>query len=467
MRCPVTDSVKCRGSRTAVFQYLPSPRVWSLAGATHRVPTILCHVSPPQNSGSAPTGPLPSSTMPSAPDAADAASVLGAAWDPEGLFSNSTPLNISAGEQMGDLIARRERERAARRGATVIAPAAPAAQTSPADAAMTAAAPLLPLPAHARPLWPLPDITVAAGGLRPEELPMEVLSEVESLLARDFMAVDLRWPGLRLLHLDPPVITVDNFLTGEQCDQIVQQAELSGRMQASRIGASNVSSLYGNASSSRRTSTGMMVTPGVAGPIMDTVVSELQFRGKKLLRAGDGPAWGPSSKMPHSGQYCYEALQVARYDMGQHFLAHEDGFPAHLAASNGFQRHATLLVYLNDVLRGGATRFNYLGLAVQPVKGKALLFFPAFSDGTSDVRSLHTAEDAVDTKYATQQWVARGLPKPTTIKPLAAAAVAKQPQDAEARQELQLEQLERAGRQGKGGKTAMKGGKGFGSKPGK
>ncbi|GIM09885.1 hypothetical protein Vretimale_13685 [Volvox reticuliferus] len=239
-------------------------------------------------------------------------------------------------------------------------------------------------------------------------------------------------------------------------------------MQASRIGASNVSSLYGNASSSRRTSTGMMVTPGVAGPIMDTVVSELQFRGKKLLRAGEGPAWGPSGRMPHSGQYCYEALQVARYDMGQHFLAHEDGFPPHLAASNGFQRHATLLVYLNDVPRGGATRFDYLGLAVQPVKGKALLFFPAFSDGTSDVRSLHTAEDAVDTKYATQQWVARGLPKPAAIKsPSAAAAVAKQPQDIEARHESRLEQLERAGRQGKAGKTAMKGGKGFGSKPSK
>jgi hypothetical protein len=34
---------------------------------------------------------------------------------------------------------------------------------------------------------------------------------------------------------------------------------------------------------------------------------------------------------------------------GQHFLAHEDAFPPLLAASNGFQRHATLLLYLNDV----------------------------------------------------------------------------------------------------------------------
>jgi hypothetical protein len=38
-----------------------------------------------------------------------------------------------------------------------------------------------------------------------------------------------------------------------------------------------------------------------------------------------------------------------RYLPGQHFLAHEDAFPALLATANGFQRHATLLLYLNDV----------------------------------------------------------------------------------------------------------------------
>jgi hypothetical protein len=46
----------------------------------------------------------------------------------------------------------------------------------------------------------------------------------------------------------------------------------------------------------------------------------------------------------HCGLCC-----VSRYTTGQHFLAHEDGFPPLLANSNGFQRHATLLLYLNDV----------------------------------------------------------------------------------------------------------------------
>lgn len=34
---------------------------------------------------------------------------------------------------------------------------------------------------------------------------------------------------------------------------------------------------------------------------------------------------------------------------GQHFLAHEDGFPASAALEKGYNRRATLLVYLNDV----------------------------------------------------------------------------------------------------------------------
>lgn len=33
----------------------------------------------------------------------------------------------------------------------------------------------------------------------------------------------------------------------------------------------------------------------------------------------------------------------------QHFLAHEDAFPLGLARNNGFQRRATLLLYLNTV----------------------------------------------------------------------------------------------------------------------
>ncbi|KAG2454686.1 hypothetical protein HYH02_000524 [Chlamydomonas schloesseri] len=510
--CPIASS---RRPRTAAPAFRPSPPAHSnygpcISSGTPRGSALLrtCAAAP-QSPAPAPAphsggpGPEPSGSGAAAADAvmeavaaqaADAAALVGAAWDPEGLFAKAGgPLNFAAGQQMGDLILRRQREREARMAAVAAAAAVPAATAAPAAAAAPVAAaavavaapattgdvtPVPPLPAGLPPMRPLPvPVPSPELGLAPSELPAAVVAEAEALLRERFMGVDLATPGLRLLHLDPPVLTVDGFLPDHVCDAMIAAAEASGRMVGSRIGAGNASAAYGpNAASARRTSRGMMVTPGVAGPAMDGVVSELHTRGKKLLRAGEGPAWGISGKLPRPRQYCYEALQVTRYDAGQHFLAHEDGFPPHIAASNAFQRHATLLVYLNDCPQGGATRFDQLGLAVRPKKGKLLLFFPAFADGSSDPRSLHTACDAVDIKYVTQQWVARGLALPGSSSSSSsastsggggaktagatAAAVSAEARQAEAR----LEGLERAkaGKGKAGGKAA--GGKGFGKK---
>ncbi len=40
-------------------------------------------------------------------------------------------------------------------------------------------------------------------------------------------------------------------------------------------------------------------------------------------------------------------------------------------------------------LQGGSTQFDFLSLAVKPAKGKALLFFPSYSDGRPDERWVH------------------------------------------------------------------------------
>lgn len=115
--------------------------------------------------------------------------------------------------------------------------------------------------------------------------------------------------------------------------------------------------------------------------------------------------------MPRPGQHTFEGLQVANYESGQYFKSHEDAFPQELAGTNGFQRQATVLLYLNDVQRGGHTKFDWLDVAVEPVQGRALIFFPAFRNGLADDRTLHTAEDAEDEKWVCQQWCACGLPK--------------------------------------------------------
>jgi hypothetical protein len=160
-----------------------------------------------------------------------------------------------------------------------------------------------------------------------------------------------------------------------------------------------------------------------AAPELAALTDEVQRRAAALLSGGgSGDAsgsgsdnnaspsvrWSAPGKLPPAGVYTFESPQVARYTEGQHFLSHEDAFPAPLAAHNGFNRHVTVLIYLNDVERGGATRFDLLDVAVRPRAGRALVFFPAFADGAPDARTLHTAEAAVDEKFVMQQWVARG-----------------------------------------------------------
>merc|ERR1712187_702602 len=105
-------------------------------------------------------------------------------------------------------------------------------------------------------------------------------------------------------------------------------------------------------------------------------------------------------------------MQVTRYEHGQFFRMHGDAYSRATAAEYGFQRRATLLLYLNDVPEGGETRFEMLGVSIGPTAGTAILFFPAFADGSGYPRTIHTASDAVSTKWIAQQWVSSGWSEP-------------------------------------------------------
>lgn len=102
-------------------------------------------------------------------------------------------------------------------------------------------------------------------------------------------------------------------------------------------------------------------------------------------------------------------VQVAKYEEGERFGEHDDGFPYPTALQSKFQRRATVLVYLNDVATGGHTHFTHLDVSVTPKRGRAVVFFPAFNDNRPDDRLLHEAEAAGDVKWVAQQWCAVGV----------------------------------------------------------
>ncbi len=214
---------------------------------------------------------------------------------------------------------------------------------------------------------------------------------------------------LKLLHQDPPVLVVENFFSEadvEQYKAMIESNEGSNNS-GENGGAVQLSSptFSSSLSLSRRTSTtwfckyeSMTCLLAKAHALLNVDLNQM------------------------------EEPQLVRYRTGEEFSWHYDEIPS-AQLSNGGQRLATLLVYLNDLEddRGGGTVFRDLNppvnesskrkkrkgsskenddqLTVRPKSGTALLFFPAFADGKPDTRTLHKGEVARDTKMIAQLWI--------------------------------------------------------------
>ena len=216
-----------------------------------------------------------------------------------------------------------------------------------------------------------------------------------------FNGINLNYPGVRMLSDPdatgagagagaggsaapvPPVYAVDNFLTPDECDFLIAAAGNSFTP------APVVGSGAGEVSASRTSSTVYLAR------------EDLPLYLEKVCRLVGRPR-----------DHC-ELPQVGRYFPSQQYLQHFDAFDlgnedGQRFASNGGQRVVTVLVYLNDVEKGGSTSFPALGLDVRPRKGMAVVFFPATVDGLLDKNALHAACPAVDTKYVSQVWIRQG-----------------------------------------------------------
>jgi prolyl 4-hydroxylase len=92
-----------------------------------------------------------------------------------------------------------------------------------------------------------------------------------------------------------------------------------------------------------------------------------------------------------------EGIQAQRYDVGQQFKPHCDFFEP---GTDEYQRFAalrgnrswTFMVYLNDGMGGGATRFTESGYQVVPKAGMALLWNNLREDGSPNPATKHCGE---------------------------------------------------------------------------
>ena len=182
----------------------------------------------------------------------------------------------------------------------------------------------------------------------------------------------LPFPNKKLVNDDPPIYIVENFLSHEECEKIIKISEKN--VHISHV----VDSATGQ---------------GVPHPSRTSHSCYHAYNIKWLVNR--------VKRLTGVSQQFQEPTQVCRYHTGQFYHSHQDGFEG----APDSQRIGTVLIYLNNVAKGGGTLFNTLNIRVQPKEGTALIFFPAKMDGIIDHRYLHTAENASDTKWVSQVWL--------------------------------------------------------------
>jgi prolyl 4-hydroxylase len=89
-----------------------------------------------------------------------------------------------------------------------------------------------------------------------------------------------------------------------------------------------------------------------------------------------------------------EGIQGQRYEVSQEFKPHTDFFEP---GTDEYRQHAsaagnrtwTFMVYLNDGIEGGGTRFPLIGYTVEPRKGRAVIWNNLQADGSPNRDTLH------------------------------------------------------------------------------
>ena len=95
-----------------------------------------------------------------------------------------------------------------------------------------------------------------------------------------------------------------------------------------------------------------------------------------------------------------EAIQAQRYEVGQEFKPHWDYFEPdtneylRFCGTRG-NRTWTFMVYLNDGMEGGGTRFTELGHTFKPKLGMAVLWNNLNADGTPNKATMHAGEPVI------------------------------------------------------------------------
>jgi len=177
--------------------------------------------------------------------------------------------------------------------------------------------------------------------------------ELSSLLA-GFPGLDLGLPSLRLLHRDPPVFSLRGAVLPNECFELIKGCGVvtARKDETMKARSKRVHRERAEKKLRRAAQAGGGEVSKDFPVIEDVGPCQIALLGNILERVSE------ESGLDLEGGYA----NIKHYLPGERIRPHVDS------------NRATLLVYLNDVRRGGHTVFPTLGFKVRPLKGLMLVF---------------------------------------------------------------------------------------------
>jgi prolyl 4-hydroxylase len=168
-----------------------------------------------------------------------------------------------------------------------------------------------------------------------------------------------------------------NLLSSEECDEIIRLAHNNGLTESKVVTNDSLNGYDVNFRKSEQTWLSRTSHPLI----------------EKLSKISEN-----LTAIPQSNQ---EMVQIVKYEKGGKFDAHFDPcvkgekICKEMNREAG-QRRTTLLVYLNDVKKGGETEFVNIGIKIKPEKGKGILFWSTDENEKVLNESKHRGNEVVD-----------------------------------------------------------------------
>ena len=176
-------------------------------------------------------------------------------------------------------------------------------------------------------------------------------------------------PGAKKVDTDlVQIYTIDEFVSPTECEALVRL--ISTSLRPSTLTTDEKDKTF------RTSSTCDLPT------LNNPIVSEIDERIARTL----------GIRLAYS-----EATQAQRYEVGQQFKAHTDFFEpgteeyAQYGGPRG-NRTWTFMVYLNEGMTGGGTKFWRFGKIFEPTLGQAVVWNNLNPDGTVNRNTLHSGE---------------------------------------------------------------------------